>query len=181
MSYEKKLLSSIRRNDLAAIEKTFEQIYYEYGKLVGFVISKYVTNINDVEELTNDVFLKFSKVLYSIKLDNIKYYLVVLAKNAAINFVKKNSKIKFEYIDDHFEDNIESNKESLMYEVIYDMKKYLTTNEINIILLHSVYCYSFVELAKKYDKPTTTISSTYHRAIKKMKIFYKKGGNENDR
>ena len=121
MSYEKKLISAIKKQDISAIERIFEQIYYDYGKLVGFVISKYVSNTADIEELINDVFLKFSKVLYSIKLDSIKYYLVVQAKNTAINFVKKNSNIKFEYIDDCFDKSLESNKNSMLYELIVDI------------------------------------------------------------
>ena len=179
MSYEKKLKSAIRKQDISEIERVFEQIYYAYGKLVGFVISKYVLNTADIEELINDVFLGFSKVLYSIKLDNIKYYLVVQAKNAAINFVKKNSKTKCEYIDDCFDESSYSNKNSMLYEIVFDMKNCLTEYEINIIVLHTVYCYSFVDLSKKYNKPTSTISSTYHRSIKKMKEFYKRGGNRN--
>lgn len=176
MSYEKKLISAIRKQDMFAIEKIFEKIYYEYGKLVGFVISKYVSNTADIEELINDVFLNFSKVLYSIKLDNIKYYLVTQAKNAAINFVKKNGKCKFEYIDDC----LETRNDSMFYELVCDMKNCLTDYEINIIVLHSVYCYTFVDLSKKYNKPISTISSIYHRAIRKMEFFYKKGGKQND-
>ena len=181
MSFEKKLKRAIRKNDLLEIEKVFEQIYYKYGKLIGFVISKYVSNNSDVEELVNDVFLNFSKVLFSIKLDNIKYYLVVQAKNTAINFVKKNSKKIIIYNDDFFDQNDETSKESIMYEVLKDMENCLTEYEIKIIVLHSVYCYSFVALSKKYNKPVTTISSTYHRSIKKIKAYYgKKGDVKND-
>lgn len=174
MLYEKSLARAIKKKNSIEIEKLFEQIYYKYGKLVGFVISKYVSNKNDIEELVNDVFLNFSRVLHSIRLDNIKYYLIVQAKNTAINFVKKNSKMKVEYIDDWFED-INNNLDTFgMDSVIQNMKKCLSCEEIKIILLHSVYCYSFVEIAKKYNKPTTTISSIYHRAIKKINKFYKK-------
>lgn len=172
MSYERELSHAIRKKDVLEIERIFEQIYYKYGRLVGFIISKYVSNINDVEELTNDVFLNFSKVLQFIKLDNIKYYLVVQAKNTAINFVKKTSKLKCKYVDEWYEEKQDIDKDSMIYEVVSDMKKCLSTAEINIILLHAVYCYSFVELSRKLKKPVTTISSTYHRAIKKMKDFY---------
>ena len=175
MTYEKSLARAIKAKNSLEIEKAFEQIYYKYGKLVAFVISKYVFNKNDIEELVNDVFLNFSRVLYSIKLDNIKYYLVVQAKNAAINFVKKNSKKRIEYVDDWIEENNEIENKSLVNNVIQDMKKCLSSEEIKIIILHSIYCYSFVELAKKYNRPTTTISSMFHRAIKKMRKFYIKG------
>lgn len=174
MSLESKMIRALNKKDINQIEHVFEEIYYKYGKLVGFVISKYVYNISDVEELINDVFCNFSKVLYSIKFDNIKYYLVVQAKNAAINFIKKNKGVKFEYVDDYV-DNQDGKDEGLLYELIKDMKKIISDLEINVILLRTVYCYSFVDLAKKYKKPITTISSIYHRAIKKLKKVYKGG------
>ena len=44
MSFEKKLSKAIKHNNPYKIEQIFEEIYYEYGKLVGFIISKYVNN-----------------------------------------------------------------------------------------------------------------------------------------
>lgn len=169
MNYEKEFTKAIKRNNIEKIEELFENLYLEYGKLIGFVISKYVSKKEDIEELVNDVFLQFSKVLFSIKLDNIKYYLVTAAKNTSINFVKrKDNKLNVEYNEEYvvsIKDNITDNTK--YYELIHDMEKYLTMFEINIIILHSVYDYSFKELGIKYQKPASSINSTYHRAIDK--------------
>ena len=115
MNYEKEIIKAIKKNDLVKIEEVFEKIYFEYGKLVGFIISKYVTKKEDIEELVNDIFLKFSSVLFDIKLDNIKYYLVVSAKNAAINFLKKkDNKLNIEYNDEYIktlkQDQVDNSK-----------------------------------------------------------------------
>ncbi len=48
MSFEKRLERAIRAGDGDKIEKIFEDIYYEYGKLVAYIISKYVSNKQDI-------------------------------------------------------------------------------------------------------------------------------------
>jgi DNA-directed RNA polymerase specialized sigma24 family protein len=57
------------------------------------------------------------------------------------------------------------------------MEKYLNNNEIDIIIQHSIYDYSFKELSLKYNKSINTIISIYHRAIKK----YLKGVGKNEK
>ena len=42
MSLERKLERALSSNDIQIIDSVFEEIFYKYGKLVGFVISKYV-------------------------------------------------------------------------------------------------------------------------------------------
>ena len=43
MSLENKLQKAINSKKPEKIEIVFEEIYYEYGKLVGFIISKYIS------------------------------------------------------------------------------------------------------------------------------------------
>lgn len=169
MNYEKEFTKAIKRNDVEKIEELFEKLYLDYGKLIGFVITKYVSRKEDVEELVNDVFLQFSKVLFNLKLENIKYYLVTCAKNAAINFLnRKDNKLLVEYNEEYVINTNESISDNTKYyELLHDMEKYLSLFEINIIILHSVYEYSFKELGVKYQKPASSINSIYHRAIDK--------------
>lgn len=72
---EENLKYALRTKDKRIINQVFEEIYYEYGHLIGFVISQYVKNKSDVEELINDVFLNFFNNLDKIKIKNIKAYL----------------------------------------------------------------------------------------------------------
>ncbi len=108
-------------------------------------------------------------MLCRIELDNIKYYLVVQAKNSAINFQKKNaSSHDIEYIEEISLGDMDEDKTTFNC-LIDDMRQYLTEYEINVILLHGVYEKSFVDIAKKYQKPVTTVKSAYHRAITKYR------------
>ncbi len=170
MTYERKLARAIADADLDMLEKLFEEIYYKYGKLVGFIISKYVPDKEDIEELTNDVFVNFSKALGRIELDNIKYYLVVQAKNSAINFVKKKTnRQETVYVEKVDAGEVDRDDQTPYYELLEDLRQYLTEDEVNIVVLHSVYEESFVEIGKRFGRPTTTVKSTYHRALAKYR------------
>lgn len=169
MTIEHKLLHAIRNNDKKQIELIFEEVYYKYGKLVGYIISKYVPKREDIEELINDVFVNFSKVLFDIKLVNIKYYLITQAKNTALDFLrKKTNKINLVYEEEYVLNTV-NHDNRIYYELIDNLLTILNEEEVNIIILHSVYDYSFVTIANKKKKPITTIKSIYHRALKKYK------------
>lgn len=171
MSIEKRLLKVKGSSDASKINAIFEDIFNEYSKLVAFVIFKYVSTKEDVEDLVMDTFLNFYKMCLRENIDNIKRYLVQSAKNSAINFLKK-QKRDIAYVDTIEWDKtnslteIESND---YYNLISLMEKVLSDREINIILLHAVYDYSFKDIASQYNSLESTIKSQYHRSIKKLK------------
>lgn len=167
MNLENKLRRAILSHNISKVETIFEEIYYEYGKLVAFIISKYVYRKEDVEELVDDVFVSFFKIIFKSEIQNIKYYLTVQSKNAAINFMKnKINKLEVIYNEEFVLNEI--SKDNLFFDLINDINKILNEEEMNIILLHVVYNYTFEELANKYHKPLSTIASTYRRAIRKI-------------
>lgn len=167
MSLENRLSKAIKQNNIYKIEQIFEEIYYEYGKLVGFIISKYVSKREDIEELVDDVFISFSKSMMKTKINNIKYYLVTQAKNTSINFInKKENKIEMIYDEIYLSNS--TYEQSKYYELIDEMKQVLTEKEINIILLHTIYNYSFEDISNKLNMPLQSIASIYRRAIKKF-------------
>lgn len=169
MSLEKKLSHAIKSNNRVTIDNVFEIIYYDYNKLVAYIISKYVNKLEDVEELVNDVFIAFYKTAFKSEIKNIKYYLIIAAKNASLDFYrKKSNKLDVVYNEENVFEYIES-KESIYGDVLYEMKKVLSDEEINIIILHLLYNYTFKELATKYNKPISSVSSIYNRALKKFK------------
>ena len=164
---EENLKYALRTKDKKLINQVFEEIYYEYGHLIGFVISQYVKNKSDVEELINDVFLNFFNNLDKIKIKNIKAYLTKIAKNKAIDYLREN---KNKYIlENELVLNAQEFDKSLYLLVINDMKRVLSEEEINIIIDHVIYDVSFKTLAKKYNKPISTISTKYYQAIQKYK------------
>lgn len=170
MSLESKLAHAIQLNNQKKIDSVFEEIYYQYGNLVAYIISKYVNKLEDIEELTNDVFINFYKRCFNTTINNIKYYLITQAKNISIDFYRKKiNKLDVVYDEEYLINQPSVDSYHKYNEIISEMSLYLNEFEINVILLHQYYGYSIVSIAEKYQKPTTTISSTYHRALKKMK------------
>ncbi len=169
MTLENKLIDALKSCDHYKIDTVFEEIYYAYSKLVYFIISQYVLNQSDIEELTQDVFVNFFNNLNKTTINNIKYYLVRSAKNKALNFLKA-KKENFELDDNVIYEYAYTENSNLKYvEIIDQMKKYLTDIEIDIIIKRVIYDISFKELASIYKKPINSILSIYHRAIKKFK------------
>lgn len=177
MTLEQKLKHAKRSNDIDKIHSVFNEIYVTYGKLVYFKISQYVNNKLDVEELTQDVFVNFYNNVVNNDIYDIKYYLLVSAKNKAIDFLKKKKEILI--LDDKIifekEDNITSNIE--YEELINKMKTFLNDFEIEVIIKHNLNGKSFKQLSIEYNKTPNTILSIYHRALKK----FKKGSEKNEK
>lgn len=123
----------------------FEQIYDTYHKLIYYVISKYVSNDEDIKELVNDVFLQFYNHMGTI-VTSIKYYLVVSAKNRALDFLKKQKEIPMDSL--LIINKKESGSESYL-KVKRILKQILEEKEIYIIEEHLFYDRKFKEIAKE--------------------------------
>lgn len=175
MELEKKLQRAINSHNSMQIENVFADIYEQYFNLVCFIIAKYVKNTMDVEELANDVFIKFYKRFLVTEIAQIKYYLITSAKNTALNYVYQKNKDIIEYNDDYTlfakeESNIEYQN------LIAEMKRFLNEEQIDIILKYNIYGYSFSEIAQKYQSNEKTIKTKYYRALK---LFRKETKHEN--
>ncbi|MDE6660681.1 MAG: sigma-70 family RNA polymerase sigma factor [Anaeroplasmataceae bacterium] len=166
----RRLVSRIQSGNEEQIHKVFNEIYVTYGKLVFFVISKYVHQQQDIEDLTNDVFLGFFNQIQKINLtDNIKAYLTTTSKNKALNFINQQKKC-FEVSDDiYFIPDKNSNNS--YYLLLKEMEECLSKEEIEIILKHTIEGLKFRFIAEELNRPTNSIITTYHRAIKKFKKY----------
>lgn len=146
----------------------FEQIYDTYHKLIYYVISKYVSNDEDIKELVNDVFLQFYNHMGTI-VTSIKYYLVVSAKNRALDFLKKQKEIPMDSL--LIINKKESGSESYL-KVKRILKQILEEKEIYIIEEHLFYDRKFKEIAKEKNESLNTIKGIYYRALRKVGNFY---------
>ena len=168
MNFEKELKLALQSNSIEKIHDVFSKIYSFYGRLVYFTIMKYVSNPSDVEELTQDVFVNFFNNL-SIDIYSIKHYLLFSAKNKAIDYLKAQNK-DLEYSDLKMYINIADKSNSKNYDDLVNIfKKHLDNLEVEIIIQHIIYGYSFKELSRIYKKPLNTIKTIYLRAKRKLK------------
>ena len=170
MELERKLSNAAKSGDAARVEKVFEQIYYTYCKLVAYVISKYVARREDIEELTDDVFVSFSRAMFNTEFRSIKYYLVCSAKNASVNFVKRNIGKQIVYLEDiRAKQEVVAPENTPFWELANALQTVLSEYETQVVLTRAVFGYTFEEMAKLFDCPASTVRSTFNRALKKCK------------
>ena len=150
-------------------DKKFEAIFNEYKNLVYFIVSKYVDDAFDKEDLTNEVFVKFFERHESVK--NVKYFLATVAKNTAIDFVRKKKNLVVPLEDAAEVVYVDEGYQSGYRDAINNMKKALNDLEINVLLSHAVFCDTFKEIAARYEKSLDTVYYTYKNAVKKYKKF----------
>ena len=146
MILEKKLEKAIKNEDNSQMDYVFEEIYNKYYNLVSYIISQYIKNINDIEELVNDTFVNFYNNCFKVKIDNIKYYLVKSSKNISIDFIKKKQVI-YEYNEDYINNYKEDREKTIYDEIMILLEKCLSKEEIKIILLYNIDCYSLKEIS----------------------------------
>lgn len=163
-SDETELLHALNSHEEAKINQAFEHIYDRYVKLVYFVIAKYIDDEEDIKDLINDVFLQFFNHAHQIH-TSIKSYLTQTAKNASIQFLKKQENNCIPLEDTYL---LQSAGKTYTYEIlIRELAKIVGDEAVNIILLHSVDDLSFKSIGERLDMKENTVKTIYHRAILK--------------
>jgi RNA polymerase sigma factor (sigma-70 family) len=161
---DKRFFAAVKSGDETRINKAFEQVYYEYVRLVAFIVGGYISDRETVKEVVNDVFLSLFNHAENVS-GSVKYYLCVSAKNAAINRSmrdrKRSAELPLEYASERSE----------VFEphgdVMELLSRSLNATEIEIVLKR-VEGYTFREIAEKSGKNLNTVLTTYRRAVAKF-------------
>ena len=165
-----KVLDDFQSASREKIERAFNIIYSEYSFLVYYIALSIVKNKDNAQDITNETFLKFFQNRLSInKRKNVKYYIVSVAKNSALNFANSQSRLC------SLEMEVETyDKKDSFQEYLDKFSDFLDKEELDLIVFHLLYDYSFREISKIKNTTTSSISSKYRRAIVKIKKHYKK-------
>ena len=91
MTDEKRLFRAIHSKRKEEPEATFNYIYVKYKPLVTFIVTQYIKNDADVEDIVQDSFIEFFKGVEHLR-STIKSYLTTASKHNALDFLKKNKK-----------------------------------------------------------------------------------------
>ncbi len=163
MNFENELRIARRSNDSSKLKIVYEAIYNEYVRLVYFSVSRYCADKEDIKDIVSDVFVKFFENPDGVK-DSIKQYLLAVAKNEAINRMKREGKINIDEIEPTINDEY-----STYSIIVKDMMSVLKQEEVDIIILHVVDGLSFKEIARKKNLKEGTLRQTYNRALGKYR------------
>ena len=159
------MIKSFQKKDY----QLFDVFYDATSKQVFFTLRKYIKDSMIIEDLMQETYVKFLKHIFDIKPDgNIKSYLTTIARNLAIDHLRKSSKIEFNEayvmdLEEHFEDS---------HDYLYLMDV-LSQKEKHIVQLHIVESMTFKDISLIEKEPLGTILWRYQKALKKMKEAYK--------
>lgn len=135
-----------------------------FSIIISFVHSRAVT-----EDLMQDTYIKMIEKIHQYKRNNrFNAWLVQIAKNTAIDYLRKYSK-EFLYDpqeNEHIHDSLATQPKT--YEVL-DLVKVLTNEEKQIVLLHAVSDMKFKDIAQIVNRPIGTVLWIYHKALKTLK------------
>ena len=170
-----KELNSIEGSD------SFNIIVNRYAKPVYLFVFRLVGNKEDTQDIVQETFIKawknISKFDYNLKF---KSWIFSIAKNTAIDKLRKKKTINFSSLDineSDFESNIiddellpdEIFKKNESEKELKDALTQLSDNQRLIIHLHISEELTFDEISKVIDKPMNTIKSQYRRSISKLR------------
>lgn len=166
-----KFLKAINKRNIKEPTSFFEQIYNKYYRLLFFVAFNYLKDEVLVQDVVQGVFVSFFErclsgdFLDSIK--NLKTYLCIATKNAALKELKRQSLKSYDFDIDELADKGESiHKEYLLFDILNKLSK----EEIDLLIDHLCFDKSFGAISKETNVSPNTLKSKYRRAIKKIRL-----------
>jgi RNA polymerase sigma-70 factor (ECF subfamily) len=149
------------------IEKYFKM----YGEEIYIFLRKFLKDEEIAKDILQETFLKAMKV--SLEEEKAKNYLFKIAKNLAIDYLRKEGRLVYE------EELLEGNVEDPEY-VIENRDIWRPLNEIEkeVLILYYYKGYSYEEISKKLRISLNTVKSHIYRAKKKIYNYLKGEKNE---
>lgn len=151
-----------------------ETIYKEYITSVYALVLSIVKNKETAEDITADFFIKLWSKATTYKFNgHHKTWLMTLAHNMSIDFLRKNSKelltedVSLDYNSYNSMENEIHNK--LLMDTLLSKLK---TAEREVIILHLLNDLTFKDISKILNKPLGSVAWTYNSALKKLRRFH---------
>ena len=146
-------------------EDAIGKVYDEYKNLMYFIIASYISLPEDCEDVLSDAFIKAINHRGDLKDPNkIKSFLSTIARNTALDFLKKNKEIpNSEVIEEMY-------GEEDQYNVMLNLLEPLLTNKETIVTYYrAVFSYSWSEIVELTGIPESTARAIYATAKEKLR------------
>lgn len=168
--YQKSLIEKLIKN-VGEGDKEALSALYEHTKtaVYGFSLS-ILKNTHEAEDVLQEVYIKIyeNANLYQASGKPLAWILVI-TKNLALMKLRKNKDhADIEELKDLLVDHkgVNDTENQLLLSTVFN---YISDEERNILVLHSISGLKHREIAKMLGIPLTTVLSKYNRTIKKIK------------
>lgn len=164
-------------------KKMFKVLIERYSSPIYNFVS-HLTNKDNATDIVQEIFIKIWKKIdnFDFEKSSFKTWIFTIAKNTAIDFLRKKKTISFSDMeineeDDSFSEKIPDDEllpdESLQKiqdrELLNNLLEKIPIEHKTILLLHYQEEMTFDEISKILNKPLNTIKSLHRRAIIKLR------------
>ena len=169
---EKKKFNNILRLIAKDAQNGLECFYKEYGKIIYLTAKGVGCSHEKAEVVVNSVLIKIWQKVRQIKnIENPRAWVCTVAKNCAKDELGEVWHLELK-------EEICRAKEDFQKVIDKDGFEYLISTlkeeEKELYILKFVAGCTFQDIADSLEKPLSTITTTYYRALEKIKIFLKK-------
>lgn len=158
-----KLMKAIRRDP----EKGLSRFYEAYAKIITTTAKVICRSTDKTNEVVNDVLVKIWKLAEMVgDVDNPEGWVYIITANTAKDAMRERYVLP---LDENIVSDDDQIQEIIDRHSFYWMIKDLSEIEQTVMIHKFVSLYTFQEIADELEKPLTTITSIYYRALEKIK------------
>ena len=145
-------------------EDAIGKVYDEYKNLMYFIIASYISLPEDCEDVLSEAFIKAMEHRTDLKdPKNIKSFLASIARNTALDFLKKNKEVPSDIIDEIY--GLEDRTNTLLNTI-----EPLLSNKETIVVYYRIgFSYSWKEVEEETHIPESTARRIYMSAMDKLR------------
>lgn len=173
---DEEIIFKIGNGSLEALENLYnntERILYSYAlSLVG--------NHHDANDIVSDTYIKVCSAAHLYKpMGKPLAWIFTIERNLAYDLIKKRNKNTTisDYNNIISYNNLTGCEDKIVLNTALSI---LAPEERSIIMLHAISGLKHREIASSLELPISTVLSKYHRGLKKLKNYLKKGGVVNE-
>jgi len=143
----------------------FDQFYHLTSKQEFFTLKKYIQDEMLIEDLMQEVYMKFINKVQDIdQQKNSMSYLTTMARNLAIDHLRKTKPVTFDEITVY-----QALDEHQVTQDYLWLLNHLKPEDKDIVYMHVVESMTFKDIALIVDMPLGTVLWRYQQALKTMK------------
>lgn len=146
-------------------DKAIEKVYLSFKNLMFFVIASYVPSKFDAEDVLSEAFIKALEHRHEVNdYRKLKSYLSSIAKNQALDFLRKQREIpSSDFIDEMYGEEDKTN------ELLSAFEPLLTNKETIVAYLKIGFSYTWNEIVEETGISESTARRLYESAKEKLR------------
>lgn len=165
----------------AGDQSALKEVYDAYLKIIYAVIYNVLKHKENAEDLTSEYFIKLFKNAASFKANgHHKAWMVTIAKNMCIDFMRKNSHEVASINENYEEDDtsacqvpsVETHENAVVAKLTVEQAmQLLNENEKMVVDMKIVGGFTFKEISEAQNMPMGTVTWLYNNGIKKLRRY----------